>query len=163
MGNKEIERQSEILCEKLLQTDRYRSAAAVYVYLSYNQEVRTRKIMEAAWKEGKKVAVPKVFGETMRFIEITPDSKISKGAFGIPEPVSDSPCDDIPGALVIMPGLAFDPDGHRCGYGGGFYDKYLEANPGHPTIAMCYDFQLLDYIETEAHDLPVDEGICTKA
>ena len=63
---------------------------------------------------------------------------------------------DDPTALVLMPGLAFDPQGHRCGYGGGFYDKFLSAEPSHPTLALCYEFQMLPYLETEAHDIPVD-------
>ena len=59
-----------------------------------------------------------------------------------------------------MPGLAFDPAGHRVGYGGGFYDKYLEAHPGHRLVALCYPFQLLDHLEVEEHDIPVDRVIC---
>jgi 5-formyltetrahydrofolate cyclo-ligase len=55
-----------------------------------------------------------------------------------------------------MPGLAFDPAGHRIGYGGGFYDKYLSAQPGHPTVALCFDFQMLPALETEEFDIPVD-------
>jgi len=56
----------------------------------------------------------------------------------------------------LMPGLAFDPEGHRCGYGGGFYDKFLAAHPNHPTIALCYGFQMFDHLDVDAHDIPVD-------
>ena len=59
-------------------------------------------------------------------------------------------------ALVLMPGIAFDPEGHRCGYGGGFYDKYLAAHSQHPTLALCYGFQMLRHLDTDAHDIPVD-------
>ena len=55
-----------------------------------------------------------------------------------------------------MPGLAFDPQGHRCGYGGGLYDRYLMAHPQHKTLALCFDFQMFAHLETEAHDIPVD-------
>ena len=58
-------------------------------------------------------------------------------------------------ALVLMPGLAFDPEGHRCGYGGGFYDKYLAAHPKHVTLALCYAFQMLDHLDTDKFDIPV--------
>jgi 5-formyltetrahydrofolate cyclo-ligase len=70
--------------------------------------------------------------------------------------VADEPvaCDE--GALVLMPGLAFDPQGHRIGYGGGFYDKFLAKEPNHPTLALCYDFQMLQQLETEEFDIPVD-------
>ncbi len=59
-------------------------------------------------------------------------------------------------ALVLMPGLAFDPAGHRIGYGGGFYDKFLAAEPEHPTLALCYAFQMRPQLETEEFDIPVD-------
>ena len=59
----------------------------------------------------------------------------------------------------LRAGLAFDRRGHRVGYGGGYYDRWLAAHPGHPTIALCYDFQLLESIETEAHDIRVDAVI----
>ena len=55
-----------------------------------------------------------------------------------------------------MPGLAFDPEGHRVGYGGGFYDKFLAQEPHHPTVALCYDFQMMPHLETEEYDVPVD-------
>ena len=53
-------------------------------------------------------------------------------------------------------GLAFDPQGHRIGYGGGFYDRFLAAEPDHPTLALCYDFQMLPALQTEEFDIPVD-------
>lgn len=78
------------------------------------------------------------------------------GAYNIPEPIADGPEADDETALVLMPGLAFDPEGHRCGYGGGFYDKFLAAHPNHPTIALCYGFQMFDHLDVDAHDIPVD-------
>ena len=95
----------------------------------------------------------------MRFLWLDDLTAVATGAYGIPEPVADGPAAEDPSALVLMPGLAFDRMGHRMGYGGGFYDKYLAAHPGHPTIALCYGFQMLPHLETEDHDLPVDTVI----
>ena len=92
----------------------------------------------------------------MKFIYLDDLSKVEKGYSGIPEPILDEPVADDKTALVLMPGLAFDPLGHRIGYGGGFYDKFLSSEPGHPTLALCYDFQMLSYLETEEFDMPVD-------
>lgn len=156
MSQQEIERQSVILAERLLEQPAYKKAASIYGYLSYNQEVRTLPILARAQQDGKRVAVPKVFGDGMKFIWLDDLTAIAPGAFHIPEPVADWPEADDPQALVLMPGLAFDPQGRRCGYGGGFYDKYLAGHPLHPTIALCYDFQLLPELSTDAHDLPVD-------
>ena len=156
MTEAEIRSRSEELCRLFLASDAYRNAKTIYGYLPYNQEVRTVPMLEQALKDGKKVAVPKCYGDEMKFIYMDDLSRVEKGYANIPEPIADEPVADDPTALVLMPGLAFDPQGHRCGYGGGFYDKFLSAEPGHPTLALCYEFQMLPELETEAHDIPVD-------
>lgn len=156
MTEEEIVSRSMALTEKFLSTDAYRQAKTVYGYLSYNQEVRTGPLLAQVLKDGKAVAVPKVCGEEMRFILMTDLDAVAKGYAGIPEPIADGPIAQDPTALVLMPGLAFDRQGRRLGYGGGFYDKFLAAEPNHPKIALCYDFQLLPALETDSHDIPVD-------
>ena len=152
----EIAEKSEQLRLLFTATDAYRNAKAIYGYMSYNQEVRTHTILEQALREGKRVAIPKCYGDEMRFIWMDDLSKTVKSSCGIPEPVSDGPVADDKTALVLMPGMAFDTAGHRIGYGGGYYDKFLAAEPEHPTVALCYDFQVLDALETEDFDIPVD-------
>ena len=147
---------SRQLCDMVRSTDAYKQANTIYGYLPYNQEVRTVSMLQRALDEGKKVAVPKCYGDEMRFIYLDDLSKVEKGYCGIPEPIADEPIADDKTALVLMPGLAFDPQGHRMGYGGGFYDKFLAAEPNHPTLALCYDFQMLPHLDTEDHDIPVD-------
>lgn len=156
MTSDEIRVKSELLAEKCMQTEQYRNASTIYAYLPYNQEVLTTILLEKALSDGKRVAVPKVYGDDMKFLYITDFENLAKSDFGIPEPIADEPVADDTLALVIMPGLAFDPQGHRVGYGGGFYDKFLSREPNHPTVALCYDFQMYPVLETEAHDIPVD-------
>ena len=156
MTEDEIRIRSEKLAALLLETEAYRQAETIYGYLSYNQEVRTMPILEQALRDGKQVAVPKVYGEEMRFILMQDLTRVSKGYSGIPEPVDDGPLAKDKHALVLMPGLAFDKEGHRIGYGGGFYDRFLSREPEHPTLALCYDFQMLPQLETEEFDIPVD-------
>ena len=134
----------------------YKNAKTIYGYLPYNQEVRTIPMLEQALKDGKRIAVPKVFGDEMKFIYLNDLSKIEKGYCDIPEPIEDGPVADDTTALVLMPGLAFDSEGHRIGYGGGFYDRFLAREPGHPTLALCYDFQMVEHLDTEEFDVPVD-------
>ena len=155
MTESEIRSRSEKLSALLLETEAYRQAKTIYGYLSYNQEVRTAKILQQAQKDGKRVAVPKVFGDEMRFLWLDDLSAVAPGAYNIPEPVADTPVADDEIALVLMPGLAFDPDGHRCGYGGGFYDKYLAAHRQHVTLALCYDFQMFAHLDVDDYDIPV--------
>jgi len=156
MTVQEIEEASRRLCALFAETVQYKEAKTIYGYLPYNQEVRTVPILQKALADGKKVAVPKVYGEEMRFIYMTDLTQVENGYAGIPEPVADGPVADDTHALVLMPGLAFDPEGHRIGYGGGFYDRFLAQEPEHPTVALCYEFQMLPNLETEEFDIPVD-------
>ena len=156
MTEEQIASASERLRELFAASNAYAQAKSIYGYLPYNQEVRTVPILEQAIRDGKRVAVPKCYGDEMRFIWMEDLSQVEKGYAGIPEPISDGPVADDQTALVLMPGLAFDPQGHRIGYGGGFYDRFLAAEPNHPTLALCYDFQMLEHLETEEFDIPVD-------
>lgn len=156
MTIEEIERASARLGELFAASELYRNAKTIYGYLPYNQEVRTVPMLQRALREGKRIAVPKVFGDEMKFIYLEDLTRVEKGYAGIPEPIDDGPVADDKTALVLMPGLAFDLAGHRIGYGGGFYDKFLASEPEHPTLALCYAFQMLPQLETEEFDIPVD-------
>ena len=156
MTTAQVEACSEKLAELFREHSLYKAAKSIYGYMPYNQEVRTIPIMRQAQADGKRVAVPKVYGDTMKFLWLDDLDAVAPGAYNIPEPIADGPEADDETALVLMPGLAFDPEGHRCGYGGGFYDKFLAAHPSHPTIALCYGFQMLDHLDVDAHDIPVD-------
>ena len=159
LTEEQIVRYSEELAQKLFVHPLYQAAKSIYGYMSYNQEVRTMPILRQAQADGKRVAVPKVYGDTMKFLWLDDLNAVAPGAYNIPEPIADGPEADDETALVLMPGLAFDPEGHRCGYGGGFYDKFLAAHPAHPTLALCYGFQMFDHLETDDYDIPVDAVI----
>ena len=152
----EIRQKSDCLCSRILQTDVYRSCKTIYGYLPFNQEVDLLPLLQKALEDGKQVALPKCFGKEMRFILVSDLSRIRPSAFGAPEPVDDVPVARDESALVIVPGLVFDRRGYRIGYGGGYYDRFLAREPHHPTIALCYAFQMLPHLETEDHDIPVD-------
>ena len=156
MTEEEILLRSQRLGALFVKTEAYRDAKTVYGYLPYNQEVRTVPILQQALNDGKRVAVPKIYGDTMRFLYLTDLSQVEKNAMGIPEPIADEPVAEDETALVLMPGVAFTKSGDRMGYGGGFYDRFLSAEPNHPTIALCYDFQIVESLPTEEFDIPVD-------
>ena len=155
MTEEQIVAASLRLEELFLNHPLYRNAKTIYGYLPYNQEVRTTPMLEQALRDGKRVAVPKVMGDEMKFFYVE-DLNCPLGYCSIPEPTGSEPEADDPTALVLMPGLAFDRQGHRIGYGGGFYDKFLTSEPGHPTLALCYGFQMVEHLETEEFDVPVD-------
>ncbi len=156
MTEEQIQQTGRLLGEQLRAHPAYGEAKSIFGYLPYNQEVRTMPMLEQAQKDGKRVAVPKVIGDSMIFIWLDDLSRVEKGYCGIPEPVDNGPEAVDETALMLMPGLAFDLQGHRCGYGGGFYDRYLEQHPHHPTLALCYGFQVMEHLETDSHDIPVD-------
>lgn len=156
MTEAQIREKSEQLARLFLETEEYRRAKSIYGYLSYNQEVRTLPILQQALRDGKRVAVPKCYGEEMRFIWLDDLSAVAKNAMGIPEPIADGPVAQDETALVLMPGVAFDHAGNRIGYGGGYYDKFLAREGNHPTLALCYAFQMVDHLESEEFDIPVD-------
>ena len=156
MTEEMIVEKSEKLGQLFAESELYKNAKSIYGYLPYNQEVRTVAMLEQAMADGKRVAVPKCYDAEMRFIWLDDLTRVEKGYAGIPEPIDDGPIADDPTALVLMPGIAFDMQGHRIGYGGGFYDKFLAAEPDHPTVALCYDFQMVESLPTEEYDIPVD-------
>ncbi len=156
MTEDQIDEKSAELTRLFLRSEAYRKASAIYGYLPYNQEVRTVPLLEQALRDGKQVAVPKIYGDTMRFIYLNDLSKVEKNTMGIPEPIEDGPVAEDKTALVLMPGLAFTKQGDRMGYGGGFYDRFLAEEPDHPTVALCYDFQIVESLPTEEFDIPVD-------
>ena len=159
MPEAEIITRSEKLGALLVQSEAYQNANTIYGYLPYNQEVRTVPMLEQALRDGKRVAVPKIYGDTMRFLYLDDLSQVEKNAMGIPEPIEDGPVAEDKTALVLMPGLAFTKQGDRMGYGGGFYDRFLAQEPDHPTVALCYDFQIVDSLPTEEFDIPVDRVV----
>lgn len=156
MTEEEIVAASQRLGELFAASEAYKAAKTIYGYLPYNQEVRTVPMLQRALADGKRVAVPKCYGDEMRFIYLEDLSQVEKGYCGIPEPIADEPVANDPTALVLMPGLAFTKAGDRMGYGGGFYDKFLASEPNHPTLALCYAFQMVEEIPTEEYDIPVD-------
>ena len=140
----------------------YREAQALYAYLAFNQEIRTDDLIRRAWTDGKRVAVPRVLGKgVMEFYYIDSFDGFQISAFGIPEPPEDPErLADEKEVLLLMPGLAFDRAHNRVGYGGGFYDRYIERKQAEGTRffkpALAYDFQIVDSIPANDFDVRVD-------
>lgn len=151
--DEQIHRMSMSVCEQLTTLEEYKNAAVVYAYVDCKHEVETRDIIRTAWKDGKKVAVPKVLGERMQFFYITSFEKdLEDGYYGIREPREVNPADENV-ALLLMPGVAFDEARHRVGYGGGFYDRFLEEHPEMITVALAFEFQVQPEVPFEEFDI----------
>lgn len=140
-------------CEQFLSLSEYQTSDIIYAYMDCKHEVETRDMIRAAWKDGKKVAVPRVQGERMQFYYITSfDEDLEDGYFGIREPKEINPANEKK-ALLMMPGVAFDEQRHRVGYGGGFYDRFLEEHPDMITVALAFEFQVKQEVPYEEFDI----------
>lgn len=156
MSESQIKEYSYIIQEKLFSLEEYMNSDNIYIYINYNQEVITSEIIKRSLALGKKIYVPKVYEDVMKFHQITSlDEDLAPGVLGILEP-TNSLIDQTRDGLLIMPGLAFDRQFKRVGYGGGYYDKYLALPNSHTKIALAYEFQILDSIETDEFDQKVD-------
>lgn len=187
---------SDRIIKRLTSLPCYQDADAVLTYVSFRSEVDTISLMEQAFADGKAVFAPKVLGKEMDFFRIYSLADLTEGYRGILEPsggqLIDSWIDDQLGQrgkfrtgkplntkaadesafgassiLVCLPGTAFDRAGHRIGYGGGFYDRFLsgflEKESGtdaaaHPqmkftTVALSFSCQIFETIPCEAHDI----------
>lgn len=152
----EISEKSRTLCRMVTATSLWKNAKTIFGYLPFNQEVQLLPLLQQALAEGKQVALPKCCGKDMRFILMTDLTQATPSPFGAPEPLADGPVADDKTALVLVPGVVFDERGYRIGYGGGYYDRFLAAEPEHPTIGLCFDIQLVSRLEPDPYDIPVD-------
>ena len=151
--DQQIEEMSKKITERLETLPEFQNAQRILAYADYNHEVMTGFIIEAAWKAGKEVAVPKVVGQDMVFYKLTDFSQLESGYFGIPEPKEDGETVSWEDAMMVMPGVAFDVNCNRVGYGGGFYDRFLEKHPKISRVAVGFSFQILPEVPTEPTDI----------
>lgn len=160
MKPKEWNYKSRCILERLVAHPFFLEAEEIYCYVDYHMEVSTRHILERAWELQKKTAVPKVCGEDMDFYYVKRFEELKKGHFGILEPVTAKKAEG-ESVLVILPGSAFDRSRNRIGYGRGFYDRYLAAHRQYRTLALAFEFQVVDAVPTDAYDICPD-GVITE-
>lgn len=166
MKAEEKELKDNIILEKLFQTDLYKNARNIFTYISFGDEINTIKLIKRAFKDKKNIAVPKTYRETktMHAIFIHSLRELKENYMGILEPIDDSIVvkkEDID--LIIVPGTVFDREFNRIGYGGGYYDRYLEDIAyKNNKVVLAYDFQIIDKIESEEHDIKMDLIITDK-
>ena len=146
---------------QLFQLSEWKRAKVIGITIAIPPEVSTLHIIEQAWREGKKVVIPKCNPEnkTMQFKEITSFEQLESVYSGLLEPVEatlKANAEEID--LLIVPGLAFTKDGYRLGFGGGYYDRFLSSYKG-TTIALAYECQLIDKLPLELHDIPVQQVV----
>ena len=153
----DLNRFSMQVCEQVLANEHWLNASTVLLYHSLPDEVDTHLLLESALKSGKQVLLPVVKGMELelRFFS----HQMSEGAFGILEPEGEAFLDFSSIDLVIVPGIAFDREGHRLGRGRGYYDRLLPFIPQACTLGICFPFQLVEKVPTDSHDIAMTEVI----
>ena len=146
--------------QRLISHPRIMEAKTVYCYFSMSRlgEVDTQSFIEYALEKGIKIALPKIVDNQIEFYQISSLSDLVVGKMKIMEP--DENCKKVLAVdeTILIPGLAFDQNGNRLGYGKGYYDRYL-AEKNHYLLALAYNFQIYDKLEVEQHDIEVTEII----
>ncbi len=141
--------------QRLLLLPSFRQAAVVALYAPILQEIDTIQLFDAAMAAGKRVLYPQVRNGYLQFRQVTDLQQLASGAYGIPEPGlsgRDTPLEQAD--LIVVPGVAFDLQGHRIGFGKGYYDRCLSRLSGHATlVGICHDFQLVERVPVEGHDI----------
>lgn len=164
---------SAVITGKIINHPLFKSARVICCYVSKGSEVATRDIIKAAWDAGKVVSVPKIVAsdsrdalssgtrrDEMRFFKIESFTDLAPGKFGVFEPIEG--CAPAPIAdLIIMPGVAFDNERNRAGYGKGYYDKYLgkyykECSDSCLIAALAFDLQIVSHIPEDDFDIRPD-------
>ncbi|RPK15743.1 5-formyltetrahydrofolate cyclo-ligase [Priestia endophytica] len=154
------EMNKEIL-SRVENTREWKEARTIGITLSLPFEVETRDIIEKAWGEGKRVAVPKCFPQThkMEFYQLSSFTELETVQFGIEEPlitaekIAKEELD-----VIFVPGVIFAKNGYRVGFGGGYYDRYLQNYRG-KKISIAFHIQIADFVPIESHDIPVGKII----
>lgn len=143
--------------QNLLELEVVKKAANYFSFVSYGTEVDTMELISLLLRQKKRVAVPRVKGREMDFYQISSLEQMKPGYQGILEPCFGHRVRGENG-VMLLPGLAFDERRHRVGYGGGFYDRYLATKAGEKltTVAIAYDFQLVEHIVAESFDRTPD-------
>lgn len=143
---------TEQIARRVIEHPWFQNASDICVYMDIRKEVGTRQIIEEAWRLGKRVWLPRTDGPQMEFFLTENSDRLVTGAYGIQEPAGDVMYQGDTG-LMIMPGVAFDEARHRIGFGGGYYDRYLERHPELFTMAIAFEDQVLPEIPADEHDI----------
>lgn len=165
MGNKQVIEKSKVIINKLNSTSEFKNSKTVFVYMDFKNEVKTLDLIKEMIKEKKRVIIPYTDIENTVIIpveinDIGTDLKFS--SFGYLEPKEEKviPIDPYEFDLIIVPGVVFDKDLNRIGFGKGYYDRILSKKRNDAkAVAIAYEFQILDEIPREVHDVKMDKII----
>ncbi len=143
---------------KLLLTNKFiGKSSLILTYVSLEDEVDTLEFINEMLRT-KKVAVPKIVENEMKFYIIRSLKDLREGIFKVMEPTTNEEVVDFNNSVCIVPGICFDQYNNRLGYGKGYYDRFLANYQGY-TIGICYDECFISKVVTDAHDVQLQKII----
>lgn len=161
MSRDEIVSKSQSICDTILQSTEYKKAKQLFCYYPLASEVDIKALAKKGLADGKTIGFPKVINKTtIKFYKIESFEEFEKGNFNVMEPTTGKELSIQSETLMIVPGLVFDDENYRIGYGGGYYDRYiqkaLEFNSFLTTIGVCYSWQRAEKLPRNSYDQKVD-------
>lgn len=158
----QVQAMSSNIIDKVGAFQQIAEAESIMCFLSIKNEVNLYPFIEETRKQGKKILVPRVEGKAIKAIEYQMEYT-RKGPYGIIEPEGE-PVDERQIDVVLVPGLVFDYQGYRLGYGAGYYDRFLPLlRPDAFTCGVCYDWQVVETIFPKTKDVAVDWIVTDKS
>lgn len=161
----EVNYKSLNIIDRIMELNCYKNSKIVMCYMDIKNEVSLQEFIKKSLESKKRICIPRIEGDSHGRGKIEPyeikdmENDVEKGAYGIPEPEKFK-CKKVkPDSIdiVIVPGIVFDMNGHRIGYGAGYYDIFLKSvNINCMKIAASYEMQLVEKIKNAWHDVPVD-------
>lgn len=146
---------SIFIVDKIKTLKIFSDAKVIAMYKSLPDEVCLDELISFAQQCGKKVLFPKVVGDKLDFILIDKNTRYEKSKFNVIEPVINNNIWQNRIDLMLIPGVAFDKDNNRLGYGKGYYDKYLERIDTY-KVGVCFSEQIIPKLDTECYDIKMD-------
>jgi 5-formyltetrahydrofolate cyclo-ligase len=141
---------------RLMELPELLRARTVLGFCAIHKELDPADVLAWAERQGKRIALPRVEGERLDIHLHRRGAPLDEGAFGTLEPLPSAPRIEASEVdIVLVPGLAFDSQGQRIGYGQAFYDRLLPSMPQAFRVGLAYDFQLLAELPADPHDVPM--------
>jgi len=166
LSRSEVLERSAQIKKRLFEINEFKQASTILFYVSYDNEVYTHDMIKKSMSTGKNIVVPFSDKEKRRLIlsKLNNWGELELGSYGILEPrkeqIKETYIDEVD--LVVVPGVGFDENGRRIGHGKGYYDDLLKKSKNALHIGLAFEFQIVDRIPTEKHDIPVDKIVTEK-
>lgn len=155
LSHLEVDRLSRQVCRRLEELQPLQQAKVIMGFSSIRNEVNLGPLLQKLQNQGRTILLPRVEGDSIQAVQFRPGKEMGRGSFGIREPLGEPfAVDKID--VVIVPGLVFDANGYRLGYGKGYYDRFLpRLNQQCFKCGICYEFQVVDSAYPHPGDIPV--------